>query len=111
MPAGQRNAAFALFLVGFGIKAGIVPLHIWLPAAHPGAPSNVSAIMSGVLIKTGIYGMTRVFFDFLGTPRNWRGVSVLAIGTIAAVLGVRCALTEHALKRRLAYRSIANSGI
>src|ERR1041385_6815566 len=71
MPAGSRNAAFVLFLFGFGIKAGIVPLHIWLPAAHPVAPSNVSALMSGVLIKTGIYGLTRVLFDFLGTPPNW----------------------------------------
>ena len=60
MAAGPRNAAFILFLVGFGIKAGIVPLHIWLPVAHPAAPSNVSAMMSGVLIKTGIYGLTRV---------------------------------------------------
>src|SRR5664279_421652 len=66
MSPGSRDAAFLLFLVGFGIKAGIVPLHTWLPAAHPVAPSNVSAFMSGVLIKTGIYGMTRVFFDFLG---------------------------------------------
>src|SRR5581483_8786083 len=68
MSAGKRNAAFLLFMVGFGVKAGIVPLHIWLPAAHPVAPSNVSALLSSVLIKTGIYGMTRVFFDFLGAP-------------------------------------------
>ena len=68
MSAGKRDAAFVLFLLGFGIKAGIVPLHIWLPAAHPVAPSNVSALMSGVLIKTGIYGLTRVCFDFLGPP-------------------------------------------
>ena len=66
MSAGKRDAAFVLFLLGFGIKAGVVPLHIWLPAAHPVAPSNVSALMSGVLIKTGIYGLTRVCFDFLG---------------------------------------------
>ena len=87
MPPGRRNAAFLLFLFGFGIKAGIVPLHIWLPAAHPVAPSNVSALMSGVLIKTGIYGITRVCFDFLGTPPNWWGVTVLTIGTVPAVLG------------------------
>ena len=87
MPPGRRNAAFLLFLFGFGIKAGIVPLHIWLPAAHPVAPSNVSALMSGVLIKTGIYGITRVCFDFLGTPPNWWGVTVLTIGTVSAVLG------------------------
>src|SRR5206468_9303759 len=65
MTAGRRDAAFLLFLFGFGVKAGIVPLHIWLPAAHPVAPSNVSALLSGVLIKTGIYGLTRVLFDFL----------------------------------------------
>ena len=111
MSPGARNAAFLLFLFGFGVKAGIVPLHIWLPAAHPVAPSNVSALMSGVLIKTGIYGMTRVFFDFLGTPPNWWGVTVLAIGTISAVLGVLYALMEHDLKRLLAYHSIENIGI
>jgi hydrogenase-4 component B len=111
MSPGHRNAAFLLFLIGFGVKAGIVPLHIWLPAAHPVAPSNVSAIMSGVIIKTGIYGMTRVFFDFLGTPPNWWGVTVLTIGTISAVLGVLYALMEHDLKRLLAYHSIENIGI
>ncbi len=108
---GKRNAVFLLFLVGFGVKAGIVPLHIWLPAAHPVAPSNVSAIMSGVIIKTGIYGMARVFFDFLGTPPNWWGVTVLTIGTVSAVLGVLYALMEHDLKRLLAYHSIENIGI
>ncbi len=111
MSAGQRNVVFLLFLFGFGVKAGIVPLHIWLPAAHPVAPSNVSALMSGVLIKTGIYGMTRVFFDFMGTPPNWWGVTGLTIGTISAVLGVLFALMEHDLKRLLAYHSIENIGI
>src|SRR5207247_882473 len=77
----------------------------------PVAPSNVSALLSGVLIKTGIYGMTRVFFDFLGTPPNWWGVTVLSIGTISAVLGVLYALMEHDLKRLLAYHSIENIGI
>jgi hydrogenase-4 component B len=111
MPASQRNAVFLLFLFGFGVKAGMVPLHIWLPAAHPVAPSNVSALMSGVLIKTGIYGITRVCFDFLGTPPNWWGVTVLTLGTISAVLGVLFALMEHDLKRLLAYHSIENIGI
>jgi len=111
MSNNHRNVAFVLFLIGFGIKAGIVPLHVWLPAAHPVAPSNISALMSGVLIKTGIYGMTRVFFEFLGTPPNWWGVTVLAIGTISAVLGVLYALMEHDLKRLLAYHSIENIGI
>jgi hydrogenase-4 component B len=111
MASGSRNAAFLLFLTGFGIKAGIVPLHIWLPAAHPVAPSNVSAFLSGVIIKTGIYGMTRVFFYFLGTPPMWWGVTVLAIGTVSAVLGVLYALMQHDLKRLLAYHSIENIGI
>ncbi len=111
MSPGKRDAAFVLFLVGFGIKAGIVPLHIWLPAAHPVAPSNVSALMSGVLIKTGIYGLTRVCFDFLGSPPLWWGVTVLVIGAVSAVLGVLYALMEHDLKRLLAYHSIENIGI
>jgi hydrogenase-4 component B len=107
----RRDAAFLLFLFGFGVKAGIIPLHIWLPAAHPVAPSNASALLSGVLIKTGIYGLTRVLFDFLRTPPNWWGVTVLTIGTISAVLGVLYALMEHDLKRLLAYHSIENIGI
>src|SRR5438445_13316002 len=111
MPAGKRDAAFVLFLLGFGIKAGIVPLHIWLPVAHPVAPSNVSALMSGVIIKTGIYGLTRVWFDFLGAPPLWWGMTVLTVGTVSAVLGVLYALMEHDLKRLLAYHSIENIGI
>jgi hydrogenase-4 component B len=111
MASGSRNAAFLLFLIGFGIKAGIVPLHTWLPAAHPVAPSNVSAFMSAVLIKMGIYGMTRVFFYFLGNPPMWWGVTVLTIGTVSAVLGVLYALMQHDLKRLLAYHSIENIGI
>ena len=111
MAPGKRDTAFILFLLGFGIKAGIVPLHIWLPAAHPVAPSNVSALLSAVLLKTGIYGLIRVCFDFLGTPPLWWGVTVLALGTISAVLGVLYALMEHDLKRLLAYHSIENIGI
>jgi hydrogenase-4 component B len=111
MSPGRRDAAFLLFLFGFGVKAGIVPLHIWLPEAHPVAPSNVSALLSGVIIKTGIYGLTRVLFDFMGSPPNWWGVTVLTIGTISALLGVLYALMEHDLKRLLAYHSIENIGI
>ena len=111
LSSGRRDAAFLLFLIGFGVKAGIVPLHIWLPVAHPVAPSNISALLSGVLIKTGIYGLTRVLFDFLGAPPNWWGVTVLTIGTVSALLGVLYALMEHDLKRLLAYHSIENIGI
>ncbi len=111
MTPGKRDAAFVLFLLGFGIKAGIVPLHVWLPVAHPVAPSNVSALMSGVIIKTGIYGLARVWFDFLGPPPLWWGVTVLSVGTVSALLGVLYALMEHDLKRLLAYHSIENIGI
>jgi hydrogenase-4 component B len=111
MSPGHRNAAFVLFLLGFGIKSGIIPLHIWLPVAHPVAPSNVSALMSGVLIKLGVYGLARVCFDFLGPPALWWGVTILTVGTVSAVLGVLYALMEHDLKRLLAYHSIENIGI
>ena len=104
-------SAFLLLFCGFGVKAGIVPLHIWLPAAHPVAPSNVSALMSGIVIKTGIYGMARVFFDFYGVLPVWAGMMVLVAGVISALLGVLYALMEHDLKRLLAYHSIENIGI
>jgi len=111
LPAARKNVVFLLFLFGFGVKAGVVPVHVWLPVAHPVAPSNVSALMSGVLIKTGIYGIARVSFDFLGAPPNWWGVLLLTLGTVSAVLGVLFALMEHDLKRLLAYHSIENIGI
>jgi hydrogenase-4 component B len=103
--------AFLLLFFGFGVKAGIIPLHIWLPAAHPVAPSNISALMSGIVIKTGIYGMARVFFDFYGVLPVWAGMLVLTIGVVSALLGVLYALMEHDLKRLLAYHSIENIGI
>ena len=107
----QQGAVFLLFLCGFGVKAGLVPVHIWLPEAHPVAPSNVSALMSGIVIKTGIYGMARVFFDFYGTPPIWMGTVVLALGVVSALLGVLYALMEHDIKRLLAWHSIENIGI
>lgn len=107
----EKNAAFLLFFVGFGVKAGIIPLHIWLPAAHPVAPSNVSALMSGIMIKTGIYGLARVLFDFLTPAPRWWGALVLAAGVVSGLLGVLYALMEHDLKRLLAYHSIENIGI
>ena len=108
---GFGAAAFLLLFFGFGVKAGIIPLHIWLPAAHPVAPSNVSALMSGIVIKTGIYGMARVFFDFYGDLPVWAGMLVLVAGVVSALLGVLYALMEHDLKRLLAYHSIENIGI
>ena len=88
LSGGQQTAAFVLFFLGFGIKAGVIPFHIWLPAAHPVAPSNVSALLSGIVIKTGIYGMTRIFLDSLGGVPSWAGLLVLIVGVVSAVLGV-----------------------
>ncbi|RPI13225.1 MAG: hydrogenase 4 subunit B, partial [Acidobacteriales bacterium] len=93
------------FFLGFGVKAGIIPIHVWLPAAHPVAPSNVSALMSGIVIKAGIYGLARVFFDFVDVPPMWAGILVLATGVVSGLLGVLYALMEHDLKRLLAYHS------
>jgi hydrogenase-4 component B len=106
-----RGTAFVLALVGFGSKAGLVPLHVWLPRAHPAAPSHVSALMSGVMIKLGIYGLFRVVFDVLGGGPPWWGGTLLVIGSISALLGVLYALMEHDLKRLLAYHSVENIGI
>ena len=111
LPAWEQGAVLLLFFAGFGVKAGIIPLHIWLPSAHPAAPSNISALMSGIVIKTGIYGMALVFFDFYGTTPLWAGMLVLGAGVVSAVLGVLYALMEHDLKRLLAYHSIENIGI
>ncbi len=106
-----RGVIFMLALLGFGSKTGIVPLHVWLPRAHPAAPSHVSALMSGVMIKLGIYGLLRVGLDLLGGGPMWWGALVLAIGALSAVLGVLYALMEHDLKRLLAYHSVENIGI
>lgn len=106
-----KNLAFLLAFFGFGAKAGIIPLHIWLPRAHPAAPSNVSALLSGVMIKTAIYGILRVGVDFLGSSVWWWGLTVLAFGAISAVVGVLYAISENDLKRLLAYSSIENVGI
>ena len=106
-----RDAAFVLALFGFGAKAGVVPLHVWLPMAHPVAPSHVSALMSGVVIKMGVYGLLRVTIDLLGGGPAWWGGLVLGLGTVSALLGVLYALMEHDLKRLLAYHSVENIGI
>jgi len=111
LPGWEQGVVFALFFLGFGVKAGIIPLHVWLPAAHPVAPSNISGLMSGIVIKSGIYGMALVFFDFFGVLPEWAGMLVLGAGVLSAVLGVLYALMEHDLKRLLAYHSIENIGI
>jgi formate hydrogenlyase subunit 3/multisubunit Na+/H+ antiporter MnhD subunit len=104
------SAVFLLALVGFGTKAGIVPLHTWLPEAHPAAPSHVSALMSGVMIKTGIYGIVRVL-SFIGTPPAWWGWTLIFIGAASGLMGVLFALAQHDIKRLLAYHSVENIGI
>ncbi|MGE5616927.1 MAG: hydrogenase 4 subunit B [Bacillota bacterium] len=105
------SCGFLLALVGFGAKAGIVPLHVWLPEAHPAAPSPVSALMSGVMLKTAIYGLLRVTFDLIGTPLWWWGVAALLVGLVTAFFGVVFAAVQVDMKRLLAYSSIENIGI
>jgi hydrogenase-4 component B len=108
---GIAALALVLALIGAGSKAGIVPLHAWLPLAHPAAPSHVSALMSGVMTKVAVYGFVRIAFDLLGPPAWWSGTMVLAVGGVTAVLGVLYALMEHDLKRLLAYHTVENIGI
>lgn len=103
--------AFCLALIGFGAKAGLVPLHVWLPEAHPAAPSPVSALMSGVMLKTALYGMIRVSFDLLGEPLWWWGLAPLTLGLFSALYGVVFAAAQTDMKRLLAYSSIENVGI
>ena len=111
--AGGELAALVLILVlvGAGSKAGVVPLHAWLPLAHPAAPSHVSALMSGVMTKVAVYGFVRIVFDLLGPPDWWWSMVVLGVGGITAVMGVLYALMQHDLKRLLAYHTVENIGI
>lgn len=110
-----KNLVFIFAFIGFGTKAGMVPLHMWLPKAHPSAPSNVSALMSAVMIKIGIYGLIRTIFDFSGfgvSPDfSWWGMLLVAAGSASALIGVLYAVVEHDIKRALAFHSIENIGI
>ncbi len=108
--SGRGTLAFLLFLAGFGLKAGILPLHFWLPEAHAAAPSHVSAIMSGIFIKMGILGMIRLI-SWVPQPPNWWGELLIVLGALSGVLGVALALGQHDLKRLLAYHSVENIGI
>jgi len=114
-PLLTKNLIFLFAFIGFGTKAGIVPLHIWLPQAHPSAPSNVSALMSAVMIKIGIYGIVRTVFDLSGfglSPEySWWGILMIAVGSVSAIIGVLYAVIEHDIKRALAFSSIENIGI
>src|SRR5262249_44526362 len=105
------SIAFFLALTGFGAKAGVLPLHIWLPEAHPAAPSPVSALMSAVMLKTAIYGVLRVTFDLLQGQLWWWGVVALVLGLATALFGVIFACVQSDMKRLLAYSSIENIGI
>jgi hydrogenase-4 component B len=113
--AAQGGGAQALVavsaLIGFGTKAGLMPLHSWLPRAHPVAPAHLSALMSGMMIKLALYGLIRVEFEWLGSRPQWLGLTLLAVGLLSAVGGVLAALMQHELKRLLAYHSIENVGI
>lgn len=110
LPAPVLAMGFVFALIGFGAKAGFIPVHVWLPEAHPAAPSHVSALMSGAMIKTGIYGLLRIL-GCLGAPPSWWGWSLLAVGIVSGVLGVLFALAQHDIKRLLAYSSVENIGI
>src|SRR5205823_8016455 len=109
--AAARSVAFVLLAAGFAGKAGVIPLHVWLPLAHPAAPSHVSALMSGVMIKLGVYGLLRAGLDWLGVGPAWWGVAVLLAGTVSALIGVLYALVDRDLKKLLAFSSIENVGV
>ncbi len=105
------GVAMVLVLIGAGSKAGIVPLHVWLPLAHPAAPTQASALLSGVMTKVGVYAFIRIVFDIIKHPDPWFGLLVLAVGGITAFVGVLYALMQHDLKRLLAYHTVENIGI
>lgn len=108
--SGFPDLLFLVFFIGFGLKAGFFPLHSWLPKAHPAAPSNISGMMSGIMIKTGIYGILRILY-IMGAPSVYAGYFVLIISIISALLGVIYAIAQHDLKKLLAYHSVENIGI
>jgi formate hydrogenlyase subunit 3/multisubunit Na+/H+ antiporter MnhD subunit len=108
---GVRSLVFVLILLGFGSKAGMVPLHVWLPRAHPEAPSHVSALMSAAMVKLGLYGLIRVWFDLLGGGPRWWGVLVLGLGALSALYGVLQAMVATDFKRLLAYSTTENVGL
>ena len=111
IPEDLKTLVFIFSIIGFGTKAGIIPFHTWLPMAHPAAPSNISSLMSGVMIKTGIYGFIRISMDVLGHGPEWWGIVIIVIGAVSSVIGVLYALMEHDIKKLLAYHSIENIGI
>ncbi len=111
MPVATKNIVFILLLIGFGTKAGLAPLHIWLPYAHPQAPSPISSIMSGVMIKLGIYGILRFVLGMLGTGEGWWSILIISLAMLSCLVGVIYALMVQDLKKLLAYSSVENAGI
>ena len=111
IPGNIKNIMFLLFLIGFGTKGGIAPLHVWLPRAHPAAPGPISALMSGIMIKTAIYGLLRFVLEYLGAENAWWGYVLLGLGIFSAVAGVLYAFISKNIKRMLAHSSVENMGI
>src|SRR6266853_1342674 len=110
-PTALSGLVLILAILGAGSKAGLVPLHVWLPLAHPAAPSHVSALMSGVMTKVAVYGFIRIVFDLSGPPAWWWSIVIIPLAGITCVLGVLSALMQHDLKRLLAYHTVENIGI
>jgi hydrogenase-4 component B len=111
LPDGVKSLVFVFAIIGFGTKAGIIPLHTWIPRAYPVSPSNITPLMSAVMIKTAVYGFLRIAVDILGTGPEWWGMAVIVIGAVSAVLGILYAIMENDLKVFLAYSSVENVGI
>ena len=109
--SGPQALVIVAALVGFGTKAGLVPLHSWLPRAHPVAPGHFSALMSGVMVKVALYGLVRVLFEWAGPAPLWSGLALLGLGLLSALAGAVYALTQHDLKRLLAFSTIENVGV
>src|SRR5215471_12888003 len=110
-PQARSGVVLILAILGAGSKAGLVPLHVWLPLAHPAAPSHVSALMSGVMTKVAVYGFIRIVFDLSGIPAWWWGIIIIPLAGVTCVVGVLSALMRHDLKRLLAYHTVENIGI
>ncbi|HUI45488.1 MAG TPA: proton-conducting transporter membrane subunit [Nitrospirota bacterium] len=111
MPTAVKTIIFIFALIGFGTKAGIVPLHTWIPRAYTVVPPHVAALMSGLMVKMGIYGFLRISFDVLGQGPEWWGITVISVGAVSALLGILYGIIENDLKRFLAYSSVENVGI
>jgi hydrogenase-4 component B len=111
MPVTLKSVVFIFSLIGFGTKAGIIPLHTWIPRAYPVAPPHVAALMSGLMVKMGIYGIIRICMDVMGQGPEWWGITVIAVGAVSALLGILYGIIENELKLFLAYSSVENVGI